>query len=178
MNKIVPLFVAMLAASHAFAQDPMAPVLGGDKQFWKAYNTCDVAGMAAWFAEDVEFYHDRGGATLGHAALVETLKTRLCGNPDSRLRRAAVDATVRAFPLLTGSALYGAVLSGEHVFYVLDAGKPERLDGRARFTHLWLLKDGTWRMTRVLSVRPRPGGAPVVEVAPRRFRERQAPVIT
>jgi len=151
MNKVVPLIVAMLAASQAFAQDPMAPVLGGDQQFWRAYNACDVAGMAAWFSEDVEFYHDRGGATLGHAALVETLKTRLCGNPDSRLRRAAVDATVRVFPLITGSSLYGAVLSGEHVFYVLDAGKPERLDGRARFTHLWLLKDGAWRMTRVLS---------------------------
>lgn len=47
--------------------------------------------------------------------------------------------------------MYGAVLSGEHVFYVLDKGKRDRLDGRARFLHVWLVKDGVWRMSRVLS---------------------------
>ena len=47
--------------------------------------------------------------------------------------------------------VYGAILSGEHVFYVRQKGKPEVLDGRAKFTHLWLLKDGVWKMSRVLS---------------------------
>lgn len=107
--------------------------------------------MREFFTEDVEFYHDRGGPTVGLAKLVGTLRDNLCGNPDSRLRREAVDGTVRIFPLKSEHAAYGAVLSGEHLFHVLDKGRPERADGRARFTHLWLLRDRAWRMARVLS---------------------------
>jgi hypothetical protein len=43
------------------------------------------------------------------------------------------------------------VLSGEHYFYVNDKGKPEYRDGMAKFFHVWLLKDGTWKMARVVS---------------------------
>jgi hypothetical protein len=47
--------------------------------------------------------------------------------------------------------VYGAVMTGEHLFYLREPGKAEFPDGRARFAHLWLLKDGAWRMARVLS---------------------------
>ncbi len=43
------------------------------------------------------------------------------------------------------------MLTGEHVFYIIEKGKPEYLDGLAKFTHLWLLKDGSWKMSRILS---------------------------
>ena len=42
-----------------------------DAAFWTAYNTCDVAAMPPFFTEDVEFYHDKGGITLGRDALVK-----------------------------------------------------------------------------------------------------------
>jgi hypothetical protein len=126
-------------------------VMARDGAFWAAYNKCDVPAMAEFFTEDVEFYHDRGGVTRGHADFVKELRDRLCGNPDSRLRREAVEGTVRLFPLKKDDVVYGAILSGEHVFYVLDKGKADRLDGRARFTDLWMLKDGVWKMSRILS---------------------------
>jgi len=160
MAIVLMLVGALAAAGRASAQDAMSPVLEGDAQFWKAYNACDVPGMAAWLSQDVEFYHDRGGTTLGYAAMVEALTKLLCGNPDSRLRREPVDGTVRAFPLMSRSSLYGAVLSGEHVFYVRDKGRPDRLDGRARFDHLWLLKDGAWKMARILSYDHGPADRP------------------
>ena len=126
-------------------------VLQRDGLFWKAYNACDVPAMAEFFTEDVEFYHDRGGPTLGHPAFVAALREGLCGNPSSTLRREAVDGTVHVFPMKKNDVVYGAVLSGEHVFYVRQKGKPEFLDGRAKFTHLWTVKDGVWKMSRVLS---------------------------
>lgn len=46
---------------------------------------------------------------------------------------------------------YGAIMSGEHVFYILETGKEERPDGLAKFTHLWILKDDSWKMSRILS---------------------------
>ena len=55
------------------------------------------------------------------------------------------------FPLKDGATVYGAVISGEHLFYVREKGRPERADGQASFLQLWLLKNGTWRMARILS---------------------------
>ena len=148
---ILILGVASHGASADAPGDVSAAVLQRDGAFWKAYNTCDVKAMSEFFTEDVEFYHDRGGTTLGHAAFVTALRNDLCGNPDSRLRREAVDGSGHVFPMKKNDVVYGAVLTGEHVFYVNQKGKAEFLDGRARFTHLWTLKDGVWKMSRILS---------------------------
>jgi hypothetical protein len=142
---------SVAAAAENAPLDVSAAVLERDGLFWKAYNACDVQGMAQFFTEDVEFYHDRGGVTLGHPALVAVLREGLCGNPASTLRREAVDGTVHVFPMKKNDAVYGAILSGEHVFYVRPKDKPEFLDGRAKFMDLWTLKDGTWKMSRILS---------------------------
>jgi hypothetical protein len=106
--------------------------------------------MQRFFTTDVEFYHDKGGVTLGLEKLMATTKKNLCGPNDFRLRREAVPGTVKVFPLQNGEVIYGAIISGEHVFYIKEGGK-ERLDGLAKFTHLWLLNNGVWKMTRVLS---------------------------
>lgn len=139
------------AAADAASPDVSAAVLQRDGLFWKAYNECDVKAMAGFFTEDVEFYHDRGGVTLGHPSLMDTLRQSLCGSPDSRLRREAVAGTVHVFPMKKNDVVYGAILSGEHVFYVKQKDKPEFLDGRAKFMDLWTLKDGVWKMSRILS---------------------------
>jgi ketosteroid isomerase-like protein len=149
------VLVSMSAVGRLWAQqggdDVSSTILSLDASFWRAYNTCDLGAFPRFFTEDVEFYHDKGGPTLGRDGLVASITTGVCGNEQSRLRREAVEGTVRVFPLRNGDTIYGAVLSGEHLFYLLDKGKPERLDGRARFTHLWLLKDGGWKMARILS---------------------------
>jgi hypothetical protein len=46
------------------------------------------------------------------------------------------------------------ILSGEHYFYTNDSGKPEYRDGWAKFFHLWLLKDGTWKKCAYRQLRP------------------------
>jgi hypothetical protein len=144
-----------LAALPLFAQNDQdalsATILKEDAAFWEAYNQCDAQKMSQFFWPDIEFYHDKGGPTIGLAALTETLKTNLCGNPNFRLRREALPATIKVYPLQKNGVTYGAVLSGEHYFYINDNGKPEYRDGWAKFFHVWLLKDGTWKMARVVS---------------------------
>ncbi|HKH62499.1 MAG TPA: DUF4440 domain-containing protein [Flavitalea sp.] len=125
-------------------------ILLKDSLFWKAYNSCDTAKYNEFIASDVEFYHDKGGITLGLEKLLEITKKNLCGPNDFRLRREAVPGSVKVFPMERGGEVYGAIISGEHVFYIRQAGQ-EKLDGLAKFTHLWLLKDGEWKMTRILS---------------------------
>jgi hypothetical protein len=108
--------------------------------------------MGGFFSKDVEFYHDMGGPSFGSTSLIENFTKNLC-KPDYsfRLRREAVGGTYHVYPLKESGVIYGAILTGEHIFYILEKGKPERLDGLAKFTHLWILKDGSWKMTRVLS---------------------------
>jgi hypothetical protein len=144
-----------LAAFPVLAQNQQETVsttlLHEDAVFWDAYNRCDVEKMSQFFWPDVEFYHDKGGPTIGLAALTETFRKNLCGNPTFHLRREAIPATIKVYPLQKNGVTYGAVLSGEHYFYINDSGKPEYRDGWAKFFHLWLLKDGTWKMARVVS---------------------------
>jgi hypothetical protein len=122
-------------------------VLHMDSLFWEAYNTCDVDKMATFFTDDLEFYHDKGGLTTPLSKLVDGMRTGLCGNENWRLRREPVEGTVKVFPMDN----YGAILSGDHVFYILEKDKNERLDGLAKFTHVWRFKDNQWKMHRVLS---------------------------
>lgn len=118
-----------------------------DSLFWEAYNLCDVEKMATFFTDDVEFYHDKAGLTTTKAKLIESTRAGMCGNPNWRLRRVPIEGTVKVYPLND----YGGLISGEHVFYILEEGKEEYLDGYGKFTQVWVHKDGSWKMSRVLS---------------------------
>lgn len=154
---LLSLFIISNSVSAQANEEQLAQIiLKKDSLFWDSYNRCDTTNYNQFFSDDVEFYHDKGGITTGVQGLALSVKKNLCSNPDFRLRREAVKGTLKVFPLAKSGELYGAILSGEHVFYILEKGKEARLDGRARFTHLWLLKDNVWKMTRVLSYDHRP----------------------
>lgn len=154
MKKYVVLFsVTGLLCGSLLAQDQdvSATIIQQDSLFWNSYNTCNVDDMGRFISDDVEFYHDKGGVYAGKAALMETFRKNLCGKTDFKLRREAVKGSYAVFPLKKNDTLYGAILSGSHRFYIIQTGKEERQDGQARFTHLWMVKDGAWKMTRILS---------------------------
>lgn len=146
---VCPFFKVLWAQSEK--QKLTNTILSIDSLFWAAYNNCDVEGMQKFFMDDIEFYHDKGGLTSGLENLGVTMRKNLCGNENFRLRRASVDGTIKVFPMQNSSDIYAAIVSGEHVFYVLEKEKDERLDGLAKFVNLWVLHDGTWKMSRIFS---------------------------
>jgi uncharacterized protein (TIGR02246 family) len=113
-----------------------------DKQLFDAYNTCDLETFAKLFDENVEFYHDQGGVTLGRAALTESVKKNICG----KTTRELLPATLQVF-YMKG---YGAIEMGVHRFHHPGHEDTEGV-GEGRFVHLWQYKDGAWRITRVMS---------------------------
>src|SRR5579885_1786177 len=49
-----------------------------DAKLFDAYNHCDLKGFGDLVADDVEFYHDQGGVTLGREKLVESIQNNIC----------------------------------------------------------------------------------------------------
>src|SRR5262249_24574908 len=113
-----------------------------DKQLFDAYNTCDLETFAKLLYENVEFYHDQGGVTLGRAALTESVKKNICG----KTKRELLPATLQVFYMKD----YGAIEMGIHRFHHPGHEDSEGV-GEGRFIHLWQYKDGAWRITRVMS---------------------------
>ncbi len=146
------ILLALLALPHAraAAQSRPAPAeeLPGtlaalDAALFDSFNRCDLDKFATFFAEDVEFYHDKGGLTLGRASLVESIRNNICG----KVRREVVAGSLEAHPI----AGYGAVQMGSHRFYELNAKPGSGPVGVAKFIHVWQHKDGAWKITRVIS---------------------------
>lgn len=145
------MLASPFAVAHCAAQDWEADVRRFDTAYWDAYNRCDVKKLVELNTADMEFYHDQGGVMLGQAKFSKAMADNICGNPARHVRREAVADSIHVFPMRDKGQLYGAVISGEHLFYNQAKGGPEVPGGRARFTHMLLLKDGAWRVSRVLS---------------------------
>lgn len=126
-------------------------VYGLDSLFWVAYNNCDIAGIQKMIDPGIEFFHDKGGITKGIDAMVASIKNNLCSNPDFRVRREAVPNTVKAYPMSNGKEIYGVLVAGDHYFYNKQKDKNETLEGLAKFSNLWMLINGEWKMSRVFS---------------------------
>jgi len=153
---VVVILFSLIYCEYPYAQnktvdDELHKVYTLDSVFWKHYNSCNIDAMRSFFTDNIEFYHDKGGVIHGLDNFLMVSKKNLCSNDNFRLRREAVTGSVKAFPMKDGDKLYGAILSGQHVFYIIENGKEPRLDGLARFTHLWLKTEGEWKMSRVLS---------------------------
>lgn len=113
-----------------------------DTALFNAYNQCDLEKFASFIAEDVEFYHDKGGVTLGREALTDAIKKNICG----KVTRALVPGTLQVYPMKG----YGALETGAHRFHHPGHDDTEGV-GEAQFIHLWQYKNGTWKITRVIS---------------------------
>lgn len=149
------LFISILCQGTVLAQPTLQNlpniIRHHDSLFWQAFNSCDLKNMDKYFTADLEFYHDKGGLDLGKAATIEKSRKNLCSNPNFRLRRDEVPGSTQVFPLTKNDTIYGAVFSGDHVFYVSENNSPFKISGQAKFTHIWLFQNNTWKMARVIS---------------------------
>jgi hypothetical protein len=113
-----------------------------DSALFDSYNRCDLEKFSSFFVEDVEFYHDQGGVTLGRQKLTESVKNNICG----KVTRELVSGTLQIY-YMKG---YGAVEMGVHRFHHPGHEDTEAV-GEGKFIHLWQYKDGAWKITRVIS---------------------------
>ena len=143
-SSLLLMFVMFCVASCAQSQasDPalFKTIQALDTKLFDAYNHCDLPAFSSLVADDIEFYHDKTGLSVGRQALVDAIKNNICG----KVTRELVPGSLEVYPI----AGYGAVEIGVHRFHHPD---DESNVGEAKFVQLWQNKDGTWKISRVIS---------------------------
>ena len=143
-RKLLPLFLAAIVLTvHAQSHDPLFQQISSlDTALFDAYNHCDIEKLGSMVSEDLEFYHDKTGLSVGKQVFLDAIKKNICG----KVTRELVPQSLEVYPL-NG---YGAVEIGIHRFRHPGENNNEPL-GEAKFITLWQNKDGVWKVTRVIS---------------------------
>src|SRR5205809_4939028 len=123
-----------------------------DAALFDSYNRCDLEKFSSFFVDDVEFYHDQGGVTLGKGNLTDSVKKNICG----KVTRELVPGTLQVHRMKG----YGAVEMGVHRFHHPGHDDTEPV-GEGKFIHLWQCKDGALENYAGHQLRP-PCGAEVI----------------
>jgi hypothetical protein len=118
--------------------------------FEVGFNTCDLKPFEVLVSEKFEFYHDQSGITPNKTAFLESISNGLCKLP-YRPRRELVQGSLVVYPLYKNGVLYGAIQMGKHRFFAIEKDKPMYFTSIAKFTHVWLLENGEWKLANVLS---------------------------
>ena len=137
-----PAAATPVEAIPADAAELRELVAGLDRKMFDAYNAHDVDGLMAWFAEDLEFYHDNGGL-LDFQQVKAGFTSVFANNKD--IRRELVDGSLEVYPIKG----FGAIEIGAHRFCHTENGKPDC--GTFRFLQIWRFRDGAWKVAREVS---------------------------
>ena len=122
--------------------------------FRAAFDLCDTQTVANLFTEDLEFYHDKVGATMGRDDFMEAMQSN-CNQRDPQApqpaKRILVPGSLEVYPLYNRGILYGAIQHGVHRFEFLNKKGVYQKGDIARFTHVWIKSEEEWKMKRELS---------------------------
>ena len=115
------------------------------------FDRCDIPALEGMVTDDFEMFHDKGGRTAASKAdfiksLAATCERQKTG-VDYRARRELILPALKVYPLNN----YGAVETGEHRFFQLLPGKPEKLVEISLFTQVWKKEASGWKLARVIS---------------------------
>ena len=150
MYKYILLF-ALVVNGQLYAQykpDDQAlydTIMRHDSVFFNAYNNCDklLDLYASYYAEDLEFYHDKGGFSKSKADMVEATRKNICG----RVRRELVKGSAEVYPI----ANYGAIEIGFHRFFNKEDSSSSN-NPAGRYVIVWKKIDTGWQISRVISL--------------------------
>ncbi len=138
--------------------DPLyKTIMSKDSLFFSiGYNTCNIKQMENLLSDSFEFYHDKGGFEDRKNFIID-FKNGLCKSPETyQLKRVLVDKSTEVYPMYKDGKIYAAIQNGDHLFYEKMGSQAEKLVGEAKFTHLWILENGEWKLKNSLSFNHHP----------------------
>jgi hypothetical protein len=142
---VVLLFLAVYSAygQQDTSKDPLYQTISQlDAELFGAMNRCNMDKFGSYWADDLEFYQDKDGLSIGSKSMLDSTRKNVCG----KFVRELVPGSLEVHSIPN----YGAIEIGTHRFlhpYAQDHG----VIGEARFINVWRLKDGHWQITRAFS---------------------------
>jgi ketosteroid isomerase-like protein len=113
-----------------------------DAEMFAAFNAHDVDKLMSHFADNLEFFHDKGG--LADFTQTKAGFARLFAqSPD--ISRSLVPGTLEVYPIKD----YGATHIATQRFCHVENGHNDC--GNSKFVMVWQQQSGTWKITRVVS---------------------------
>lgn len=113
-----------------------------DSIYFAAYNTCDIKTQASIYADDIEFFHDKGGLLTDKKELLKSLKENIC----NKVTRTLIKGSIEVYPIKD----YGAIQIGYHTFY--NKLEPKAESTPSKFIVVWKKENNNWKMTKVISL--------------------------
>jgi ketosteroid isomerase-like protein len=128
--------------NHPHGDALVRTIAGLDNALFDAFNACDLQALGSLVAEDLEFFHDNDGLSVGKQAFLHSTQKNICG----KVRRDLIPGTIEVYQL----GDYGALEIGVHRFY--HPGRDDREPvGEAKFVIIWQRNNSSWKMTRTIS---------------------------
>jgi len=155
MKKIILLSLIIIFSQSAFSQVKYKykpddkklydTIVHLDSVFFAAYNNCtlQLEAYAAFYADSLEFYHDKGGLSTSKKDVVEGTQKNICG----KVTRELVKGSVEVYPINN----YGAIEMGLHMFHnnqEKQSGPPKV----SKFIIFWQHSNNVWKIARVVSL--------------------------
>ncbi|WP_394774135.1 serine hydrolase [Flavobacterium sp.] len=115
------------------------------------FNTCDVSQFENLLSNNFEFYHDKD-SIQDKALFLKNIRKGLCSATKTyQARRDLVEGSTEIYPLSKKGVLYGALQVGIHQFFEPTPEGKDKFGSTARFTHVWILENGVWKLRRSFS---------------------------
>lgn len=114
------------------------------------FNHCDISQFENLVSENFEFYHDQTGITNSKSDFIKGIEYGLC-KLAYKPKRVLVKNSLKVYPLKNNGILYGAIETGIHNFYAIEKENTEYLTSNAKFSHIWILENGNWKLSKGLS---------------------------
>ena len=113
-----------------------------DKQYFDAYNQCDLKKQESMYSENLEFFHDKGGLSTSRDGIISSIQENICG----KVTRELVKGSIEVYPINN----YGAVEIGYHKFSnKLESNETPKL---SKFIIIWQNQNDQWQITKVISL--------------------------
>jgi ketosteroid isomerase-like protein len=123
-------------------QELYEAIVSMDKEFFDAYNSCDLEKQASIYADDIEFFHDKGGLMTSKQEIIDGTEKNICG----KVTRELIKGSIEVYPINN----YGAVQIGFHKFH--NNQEPEAISNASKFIIMWKNDNGNWQITKVISL--------------------------
>lgn len=117
-------------------------IVAMDSVFFMAYNTCDLIKQAEIYADDIEFYHDKGGLMTSKQDILGGTENNICG----KVTRELVKGSIEVYPINN----FGAIEMGMHLFH--NNQEPDAVPHASKFIIMWKNENESWLITKVVSL--------------------------